>query len=466
MSMKLLKYTFLVSIGLLLMVSSCKIGTQYSRPELNLPDRLEVMSIDSITIDDLDWWELYTDTVLQTLIQTALDNNKDALIATARLKEYMAAKRIASADLFPHLNADLHADREMENPGGHSRNFSNSLEAHATLSWELDLWGNIRWGRDASIAEYLATKEAQRALQMAIVAEVSQTYFELIALDDELAIVTQTLEARKEGARIASLRFKGGLTSETSLKQAEVELAKTMTMIPVLERKIRLKQNDMALLLGQYESNIVHGHNLQDQHMMQKLPAGLPSELLIRRPDVRQAEQKLIAANARVGVAATDRYPTIRLTGKYGLENNALSELLKSPYWFVAGDILGPLFEAGKNKARLHASKAVYEQEIYSYQKSVLQAFQEANSAIMTFRKVKEFREAQGNLAQASRDYLNLAQLQYLNGVISYLDLLDAQRSLLDAEIKLNNAIRDELLSMVYLYKALGGGWKAESPVL
>ena len=462
MSMKLLKYTFLISIGLLLLVSSCKIGTKYNRPELNLPDRLEVMSVDSITIDDLDWWELYTDTVLQGLIQTALDNNKDALIAAARLKEYMAAKRIASADLFPHLNADLHAEREIENYGGDNQKATNSMEARATLSWELDLWGNIRWGREASIAEYLSTKEAQRALQMTIVAEVSQTYFELIALDDELYIVTQTLEARKEGARIARLRFEGGLTSETSLKQAEVELAKTMTMVPVLERKIRLMQNKMALLLGQYESDIVRGRNLQDQHMPQYLPAGLPSELLIRRPDVRQAEQRLIAANARVGVATTDMFPTISLTGKYGRENDALGELLKSPYWFVAGDILAPIFEAGKNRARLKASKALYEQEIYGYQKSVLQAFQEANSSIMAFRKVKEFREAQGNLEQASRGYLNLAQLQYLNGVINYLDLLDAQRSLLDAEIKLNNAIRDELLSMVYLYKALGGGWNPE----
>ena len=315
MNMKLLKDTFLIFTGLLLMVSSCKIGTKYSRPELNLPERLEVMSVDSITIDDLDWWELYTDTVLQGLIHTALDNNKDALIATARLKEYMAAKRIASADLFPKLNADLHAEREIENYGGDLQDASNTMEANATLTWELDLWGNIRWGREASVAEYLATKEAQRALQMTIVAEVSQTYFELIALDDELSIVTQTLEARKEGAHIARLRFEGGLTSETSLKQAEVELAKTMTMVPVLERKIRLMQNKMALLLGQYESDIVRGRNLQDQHMPQYLPAGLPSELLIRRPDVRQAEQQLIAANARVGVATTDLFPTISLTG-------------------------------------------------------------------------------------------------------------------------------------------------------
>ncbi len=449
----------LIVIVLVVLGYSCKVGKKYQRPELGMPDKLEVMSIDSLTIDDLDWWELYTDTVLQGLINNALENNKDVLIASARLKQYMAAKRIAQADLMPHLGATFHAEREVENYGGDNEDVADEMSLEAALTWELDLWGNIRWGREAAIADYLATKEAQRALQLSIVAEVANSYFTLIALDDELEIVQQTLVAREEGARIAGLRFNGGLTSETSVQQAEVELAKTRTLVPVLERKIRVEQNKMALLLGTYESKIVRGFKLSDQSMPDQLPSGLPSQLLSRRPDLREAEQKLIAANAMVGVAVTDRFPTISLTGKFGRENDDLGELLKSPYWFVAGDVLGPIFQGGKLKARQKSAEAVYEQEIYAYQRSVLKAFQETNTAIMTFRKAKEVYEAQKNLEAASRKYQKLAELQYLNGVISYLDLLDAQRSLLDAEIQLNNSKRDELLSMVHLYKVLGGGW-------
>ncbi|WP_439184965.1 efflux transporter outer membrane subunit [Carboxylicivirga taeanensis] len=453
------KVVITLLIGLIALASSCKVGKKYVKPELNLPDKLEVMSIDSTTIDDLQWWELYTDTVLQDLVYEALENNKDVLIASARLKQYMAAKRIASADLFPHLGADFNSEREMENYGGDNQSATTELELSTSLTWEIDLWGNIRWGREAAIAEYLATKEAKRALQLSIVAEVAQTYFTLIALYDELEIVQQTLQARQEGVRLADLRFHGGLTSETSVQQAEVELAKTMTLVPVLERKIRIHKNSLALLLGAYKSEWVKGKGLDEQFVPDALPAGLPSELLVRRPDVKAAEQSVVAANAMVGVATSNRFPSLSLTGRFGLENDELGDFLKSPYWFVAGDVLAPIFQAGKLKARQKATEAMLEQEVYTYQRAVLKAFQEANTAIMTFRKAKEVYNAQSNLEAATRKYQRLAELQYLNGVISYLDLLDAQRSLFDAEIKRNNAKRDELLSMVYLYKALGGGW-------
>ncbi|MCG8578487.1 MAG: efflux transporter outer membrane subunit [Bacteroidales bacterium] len=451
-----------VLIALVVLNTSCKVGKKYSRPELNLPNKLEEMSIDTSTIDDMAWWELYTDTILQSLIHEALENNKDMLIATARLKQYMAAKRIATADLFPHLKGDFHAEREMENFGGSNEEISPELELKGTLSWELDLWGNIRWGREAAIAEYLATQEGQRALQMTIVAEVAETYFILIAQYDELDIIKQTLKAREEGVSFANKRFKGGLTSETSVQQAEVELAKTMTLLPALERKIRLTQNSLALLLGTYKSEIDDWKGLDEQEMPEQLPAGLPAQLLERRPDIRKAEQELIAANAQVGVATTDRFPRFSLTSSFGRENDDLGELLKSPYWFIAGDILAPIFQGGKLKAKQKVSEALLEQQIYAYQQTVLVAFQETNAAIMTLRKAQEVYTAQSNLEAASRNYQKLAKLQYLNGVINYIDLLDAQRSLLDAEIQLNNSKRDELLSMVYLYKALGGGWKQQ----
>jgi NodT family efflux transporter outer membrane factor (OMF) lipoprotein len=455
---KVVKYSLFI-LACLILISSCKIGKKYARPELDLPERLEEMSIDSLTIDDMNWWQLYTDTVLQRLIKEALENNKDVLIASARLKQYMAAKRIASADLFPHIGADFHSEKEMENFGGDSEEIAPESSIGASLTWELDLWGNIRWGREAAIANYLATKEGQRALQISIVAEVADVYYTLIAQYKELDIIEQTITARKEGVRLADLRFYGGLTSETSLQQAEVELAKTNTLKPALERKIRLSRNKLALLLGTYKSDESGKGSLDEQAIPEFLPAGLPAELLERRPDIREAEQKLIAANAAVGVATTDRFPSLSLTTKFGRENDDLDELFKSPYWFVAGDVIAPIFQAGKLKARQKEAEALLEQEVYAYQRSVLKAFQEANAAIVTFRKAREVYQAQVKLEAASRKYQKLAELQYLNGVINYLDLLDAQRSLLDAEIQLNNAKRDELLSMVYLYKALGGGW-------
>ncbi|TAJ15760.1 efflux transporter outer membrane subunit [Marinilabiliaceae bacterium JC017] len=462
--MKMIRYIFFTVFIAIIVMPSCKVGRKYQRPDLDLPAKLEEQSVDSSTIDDLNWWELYTDTVLQNLISRALENNKDMLIAAARLKENLAKKRISTADLFPALGAKLYSEGEQE-VDGDSKELTKSYEARAMLSWELDLWGNIRWGREAAIAEYFSSYEAQRSLKMAIISEVAFTYFELVALENEMRILNQTLDARKEGVRIARLRFEGGLTSETSLQQSEVELARTMTLIPSAERNIRLKENQLAILLGEYPHQITTGNSLINQNIPDYLPAGLPSELIERRPDIRQAEQKLATANALVGVAKTDMFPKITLTAKFGRDSEELSDLIKSPYWFVAGDLLAPIFSAGKLRAKHAAAKAVYEQETYAYQKVVLTAFKEVNNSLMTFRKAKEVRESRGNLEHAARSYLKLAELQYMNGVIGYLDVLDAQRGLLDAEIGHNNAIRDEMLSMVALYKSLGGGWQGDQPV-
>ena len=231
-------------------------------------------------------------------------------------------------------------------------------------------------------------------------------------------------------------------------------------MLPSLEQKIKIKENDLAFLLGQYSGDIPRGLPLREQHLLETLPVGLPSSLLERRPDMRQAEQKLREANARVGVAQTDLFPKISLTGNLGFENEELTNFIKSPAWFLAGDLLQPLFAMGKNKAKLKAARARYEQEVYNYQKSVLGVFKEVNNAIVTIRKAKEVRMSYEKLLNAADTYLQLAQLQYINGVTSYMDVLDAQRGLLDAQLSLNKAMLDELLSTVYLYKALGGGWE------
>ena len=459
--MKMNKSEIIVSFLVTLVLSSCKIGKEYARPDLNLPEKIEefVDSADTASVADLPWEHLYADDTLRALIQKALDQNKDLKIAAARVKEMIAAKRISFANMLPGMGADIYAKKERSNYGGDHPNPDPEFGAKLALSWELDLWGNLRWANEATIASYMQTVEGQRALRLTIISEVATNYYDLCALDQELAIVQKTLEARREGVRLAKLRYNGGLTSETAYNQAMVELARTETLIPSLERKIKMKESDLSLLLGEYTGDIPRGYTLSDQELPEMLPIGLPSSLLERRPDMRQAELRLRAANAEVGVAKTNLFPKIRLTASYGFESDELGNLLKSPIGFISGGLLQPIFAMGKNKARVKAAKARYEQEVYAYEKSVLTAFKEVNNAIVSVRKVKEIRESRVKLESSASKYLELAELQYINGVISYMDVLDAQRGLLDAQISLNSAIRDELVTVVYLYKVLGGGF-------
>ena len=344
--------------------TSCKVGKSYVRPEMALPDKLTEEQ-DSVSIADEQWQAVYTDHTLRNLIERALEYNKDMLIAAARVKEMAAQKRISVANLLPQLNGKVEAEHEVENYGGHSRNEIDTYEAKALLSWELDLWGNLRWKKVAAIADYLQSVEAQRALRMTIVAEVAQAYYELVALDTELEIVRQTQQAREEGVRLARLRFQGGLTSETSYQQAEVELARTATLVPDLERKISIKENDIAFLAGEFPTRIERSRFLQELDVPESLPVGLPSDLLERRPDIRAAEQQLRAEHARVKVAYTDMFPRLALTGEFGLESDVLSNFLQSPYTLLNGAVLSPLFNWGKNRAALKARKASFEAEVH-----------------------------------------------------------------------------------------------------
>lgn len=434
---------------------SCKVGKEYVRPELDLPAGIEAGTPgDSLSVSEVKWEELYKDTVLQGLIRKALVYNKDMQMAAARIRETEASKRIAKADLFPRLDAR----------GGGQRDYDytpeNNFEVKGLLSWEVDLWGRLRWGNQAAIAEYLQTVEGRRALQMTLVAQVAQAYFELSALDEELKIVRRTLAARQEGVHLAKLRYEGGLTSETSLRQAQVELAKAATLVPDLERKIKLQENDIRLLTGQYPGAVERGENIRRQQLPRSLPLGIPSELLERRPDIRQAEYRLKTAVAERGMAYTHMFPRITLSAQYGRENNAWKDLFTTPFFFLGGQIAGPLFNMGKNRAQYKAAQAVAEREGYAYQKAVLTAFKEVNDALVSCRKIEEIRQARANLEEAARSYLELANLQYINGVIGYIDVLDAQRGYFDAQIGLNNAVRDELTAVVNLYKVLGGGWE------
>ena len=441
-------------------LSGCQLGKHYTRPQLELPETLDSLSVDSSSIGDYPWEQLYTDTTLQGLIRKTLTYNKDMLIAAARIKELAAMKRIDFANLFPQVGAKVYAEKEGENYGGDNYKQSNEFDLKGIATWELDLWGKLRWAKDKSIADFVGSIENQSALKMSLIAQVAQSYFELVALDNELAIVKKTVNARQESLHLVRLRYEGGLIPEIPFRQAQVELARTATLVPDLERKITLKENEISFLTGEYPHRIKRSVLPEEVMLPGSLPVGLPSSLLERRPDVRKAEQDLIAANAAVGIAFTSLFPSISLTASFGGESAELRDLLKSPHHLLSANLLQPIFAMGKNRAMLKAKKAAYEQATYAYEKTVLNAFKDAYNAISEFSKTKEIYETRLRLEQSSKIALDLAQLQYLNGYIGYIDLLDAQRGYLDAQIALNNAIRDKQLTVVNLYKALGGGWQ------
>lgn len=442
----------------LIILGGCKVGHKYVRPVAeDMPEVFYDLKEGSVT--DMGWSTIYQDAVLQNLINEALEYNKDMMVATARIKEMVARKRISFAGLFPELGMEIAGQKEFLNYGGDSEKYSPKVRANLGISWELDIWGKLRWENEAGVAAYMQSVEARRALQLTIIAEVAQNYFELRTLDKELEIIHQTLEARKEGVNFAKLRYEGGLTSEIPYRQSLVELARTEAMIPDLEKNIMLKENDLFILTGHFPSEIMkRGESIKKQHIPATLPIDLPSDVLKRRPDVIQAEQKLIEANAKVGVAYTQMFPSLKLTGRLGGENSELTDFLKSPTWYIAGGLTGPIFNMGKNKASHKAAQAVYEQELYTYEKKILDVFKEVNNAIVNYKKNKEARKSSEALYNSAKSYQELAMLQYVNGLVSYLDVLDAQRQLFSAEIALNKANLNELVSAVTLYKALGGG--------
>lgn len=452
--------TYLLVGGWALLSASCSAVRECKAPELNLPEQLVAGVTDSTTIADIGWWKFYGDAALCELIQRTLDNNKDMLAAAARVEQMRQLYRIDKASRLPDFSVRVYGDRETNDY--YQKSFSNDPElgAKVGVSWELDLWGNLRWAKRKGAAEYLASVEAARAMQMTLVAEVATAYFELVALDHELGVVRRTVETREESVRQAKLRFEGGLTSETAYQQAKVELASASALIPDLELRIAQKENQISVLAGDYPSRVARSKMDMNVRMPDSLPVGLPSTLLQRRPDVRQAEQNLKAAMASAGMAYADRFPrlTISLTG--GLENDALKGLINSPFSYAAGNLTAPLFAFGSKRAKYRAALAAYDQARLAYEQKVLEVFREVNDAVTAYRNMRRTAELKFNLKEAARQYVVLAKLQYINGVIRYIDVLDAQRKFFDAQVEESKAVRNEHLALVGLYKALGGGWQ------
>ena len=452
--------TYLLGVLLLLAAGSCSVQKKCKAPQLDMPAEIVAGQSDTLTLSDRKWWEVYTDTTLCRLIGRTLDRNRNMLSAEARIRQLEELYRVSKAARLPSLGGLAAADYETNDYYGEAHKGDAEFDVKATLSWEADLWGNLRWAKRKGAAEYLASVEAARAMQMTLVAEVATAYFELVALDHELGVVRRTVETREESVRQAKLRFEGGLTSETAYQQAKVELASASALIPDLELRIAQKENQISVLAGDYPSRVARSKMDMNVRMPDSLPVGLPSTLLQRRPDVRQAEQNLKAAMASAGMAYADRFPrlTISLTG--GLENDALKGLINSPFSYAAGNLTAPLFAFGSKRAKYRAALAAYRLLEVEFQFGRPAHVAVGRHGVVHFAENLQHFLFVGQPRLAARQYVVLAKLQYINGVIRYIDVLDAQRKFFDAQVEESKAVRNEHLALVGLYKALGGGWQ------
>lgn len=442
--------------------SSCGIAVKSCQnPQLNLPSAIVEGQLDSLTLADLRWWEFYGDEVLCQFISHALENNKDILATAAKVQQLQRLNRVSESALYPQVGLSAMADYEVENYTDQGHTETPQVDLKMGLSWEMDLWGNIRWSTRKASAEYLASVEAARAMRMAIVAEVATAYYQLLALENELSIVNRTLQTRYEGMQQARLRYEGGLTSETVYQQAKVEYATTASLIPSIETKIETTKTALLVLMGEYPNFQIEYERMKvlDREIPTELPLGLPSDLLTRRPDLRESEQQLKAAMAAVGIAYTDRFPKIELGLTGGWENGSFEDLFNASYGLAVGKVVAPLFEFGRRKAKYEAAIQAYEVARLNYEKKVLMAFKESSDAWMTYQNARRATDLKNALREAALKYVELANYQYKYGDIKYINVLDAQRRYFDAQIAQSNAVRDEYLALVQLYKSLGGGF-------
>jgi len=429
-------------------------------PETYIP----AMETDSACVADIDWWKFYTDSTLCSLIKSALENNRDLLNAAAKVEEVRNMYGIHRLNYLPEVSGVVGASHETNRYNGIATTKDPEYDLKMTVGWEVNLFGAMSWAQKSSLARYEATMDDYHAMRMTLVAETASAYFRLMALKNELSIVRQTLETREESLNQARIRFEGGLTSETVYQQAKVEYASTAALVPNLEKQVKVANNAITLLIGEFPNDsICPNQPTWSDHIQENVPVGISSTLLERRPDISAAEHRLAAAMADVGLSYANQFPNIRLSFTPGWENESLSHFFSSPFTYVAGNIAGTIFDFGRKKRKYKASIAVYEQARNDYEKAVINAFTEVNTAIETLRKVKESRQLKAELCEASMKYVNLAQLQYRAGSLNYIDVLDAQRRYFDAQIAVSNALRDEYLALANLYKVLGGGWSMSS---
>jgi multidrug efflux system outer membrane protein len=441
-------------------VSGCTVGPDYVRPDVDTPDDWRFSIEDASGTVNALWWEQFEDPALDALILDALENNKDVRIAAARVEEFAARVDITRAGFYPQIGYDGAAGRDKTSPGGGSSRINDSYLAALNVGWELDVWGRIRRATEAARAQLLAEEEIRRSVILTLVSSVASSYINLRSLDYQLEIARRTLESRGKTVELFEIQFEGGVVSELEVAQVRSEYEQAAVRIPSLERQIALQENALSILLGHNPGTIPRGKTINDFSLPQ-VPAGIPSELLARRPDIQRAEQDLIAANAQIGVARSQYFPTISLSGLFGYASDELSDLLQSSseIWGIGADALGPVFTGGRISSQVRASEAVQRQLLVGYAQTVQTAFGEVDDALISSVKRQEELMAQGRQVAALQDYARYAQIRYDEGQVSYIEVLDSERRLFDAELLLAQSMNDMYASYVALYKAMGGGW-------
>ena len=447
------------------LVVSCTLTPDYERPELDVPEEYIAQAPSGETIANLDWWELFQDEQLQLLIRTALEENKDLGIALSRIQEARLTVTAVRANQFPFLSLGGFFGREKQSrelfPGADA---DDRFRVTGDLTYQVDMWGQYSRATEAARARLLGTEAAYRTVTISLVSQVANTYLLLRDLDQRLLVSERTLKTRLESLVIIQARFDKGTVPELDVFQALIEVEVAKTAIAAFQRQIVQTQNALRILLGRNPGPVTRGDALASQIFPPAVPTGLPSELLQRRPDVLQAEANLMAATATVGVAEALRYPSISLTGSFGAESTDLSDLNSgdAETWGIGANLFAPIFNSGQLKAQAEAARERAKQAAFVYESTLQESFREVEDALVAVRTYNVENEAQTRRAFAARNAARLSRARYDGGVVDYLEVLDTERTLFDAELAQSQTLQLYYNAIVRLYGALGGGWTVE----
>ena len=459
--------TVLLSAALLL--SGCTVGPNYKRPVVAVPPTYrgavpdETAQTDTATLGDQKWRDIFQDEQLRALIRTALQQNYDVRIAASRVLEANAQLGITRADQFPTLSAGAGIGDVRTAQAKFLPKFETSIgQVNLSAAWELDFWGKFRRATEAARANLLASKWARQEVVSTLVANVADAYFQLRALDLQLEISKHTLDSRQESLHLTRILANGGATSLLDVRQAEQLVFTAGAEIPALEQQVEQQENFLSILLGQNPGDIPRGQTLTEQRQPPQVPPGLPSSLLERRPDIRQAEEQLVAANAEIGVARAAYFPDISLSGSGGFQSSALTNLFSGPAgaWSFGASLAQPIFTGGRLRSGVRLAEAQQQTATLFYQQSIQEAFRSVSDALVAYRKTREFRTQQELLFESAKDAARLSQMRYTGGATGYLEVLTNETNAFSAELGLVHARLNELLALVQLYEALGGGWQ------
>ncbi len=457
-----MKKIFILTLIMFLGFYGCMVGPDFQKPVVDAPARYHYDSSTVVdTVLNLEWWSLFNDSILERLIDTALVKNQDVLIAASRVQEARYVVGYTKSDQYPSFGYTGEGSRNKLSLLGNEPSTFNSFSALGNVNWELDFWGKYRRATESARAQLLAGEYGKRAVMVSLISEVATNYFLLLDYRARLEISRYTLLTRQKGLEIMKAKYQHGTIPEIDLNQAEIQEAIAAAAIPSFERLVAKTENALQVLLGQNPGPLTSVSRLDQIMPPDSVPAGLPSRLIERRPDILQIEQILASQTARIGIAQAMRFPSFSLTASLGLASGELSSFLSSnsATWSFSGGLVGPLFNFGKNKRRVEIERQRTEQARLNYQKTVLNAFKEVEDALVEVHTyTKELSSLQRQLKAAS-NAARLSNERYNGGVTSYLEVLDSERSLFNAQLSVAETCQQELNAYVRLYKALGGGW-------